>query len=309
MVLPALTYGAGYLLWKAPQSTLYGLDLAPYLSVRSLLEPGVVYVGSLLLAAVLAYAIGLERFARPLALRLKWVRHLPREVLDIAGWFGWLAVFAALLATYEFVNTKEPVVDPVGNMLYLPIHLIVAGALMRRVWGLLLGRSRNPEDERRSQSHRGRVVTACFSMALLFAHVPLALVFGALGPNPARRLSPVSVVLEPAQPVETQLFLVEATGERSLFYDPVNEEALVVPSEHVLRMTALGLSPGQVELLEMLRTQRRADATTVQSVLPGRDSIRLALVHQLERKGLVLRSETGDVWPARNVSETAKAAR
>ena len=235
LVLPLLVIGAGFLLWVAPGRQIYGQVLSRELSPWALIEPGMVYMGVMILSATFAVMVGIERLQRP----LRYLSRTTLVVADIAFWFI-VAVVSTRLA-YDFTYGKPfgVILDPASTYCYMLVHVIVVGFGLRRLYGLLRSRLAAPIPDRRRVSPGLRVLQACLAMALLFAQAPLAILFGALGPNPAKRVHPVAIqmrsdVVSPfPNSSKRWMFYIDRNSERVLGYDHVERRVVEIPQDRI----------------------------------------------------------------------------
>lgn len=231
VLLPGLTYGAGYLMWVAPSRQLYGRNLASAVGVAGLLEPGVIYVAAIAFASVFAAVVGMPRiftYSRPR--RRAW-----RLVIDLA--LG--VVISSLIGiSAQLAAARTPSValtDPAGSSLYLVAHVVVLGLVIRKLWGLVGGSVFPPPLERRQKTPIVRVLEGLLVLVLLSVQVPMVLLFGALGPNPAKRVTPVDLTLISTTSSENQLEYV--TCHANLI--SVNSEFFLVFDRDLHRITEI----------------------------------------------------------------------
>jgi hypothetical protein len=294
VVLPALVYGAGYLLWTGASLQLYGRNVAPFLSVTSLIEPGVQYVGALLLAGLIAAMIGLERLAP-----MGRVRRPIAVGFAILLWSAIICVLAAVGRALALGRSAIPTPGTDLSNLYSIVLLIVLAEAIRRTHGLLKGRFAPPTLERRRKTRSIRLLHAILLALLAFVHVHLALVFGVVGPNPAMRISTVRVTYRTWDPGgeetirQRELYFIERNSQRLLGFDPGHEELIQVPASQILEMSQPRLSFRQSAFLETLKTEGSVGRDEVARLFPIRDSLRRRELAGLQEQGLIEQTPGG----------------
>ncbi len=236
VLLPGVVYGAGYFMWVAPSLQLYGANLAPKIGISGLLVPGICYTVTLVLAAVFAVVVG----SRSL-IRLPWPRR--REVRVFGELVLWaLSIFAISIASNIIAHNTTSAIrsGPSGSTIYVVTHLLVVGFTIRRLFGILRSRLTHPAVERRRTSWFLRVAQGLLAMLLLYVQIPLALLFGALGPNPVRQKFPATVFLGAQTDANDRGYhssrvvdIVDSNDERLLVYDERSRIVVAIPQREV----------------------------------------------------------------------------
>src|SRR5262245_40567944 len=190
LLLPSLVYGSGYFLWAAPSRILYGRNLAPELPATALLEPGIYYVAVLMMSALFGAMLGPARLVES---RMRW---LPRALLltiEILWWLT-LVVFVSVVG-YRLANGDPALAIPSSGVeVGYPIaHVVVLGLALRRFYGLLRSRFEPPNPDPRETSAPLRILQSALVVLIVYFQIPIALLYGVMGPNPAKRARPVTV--------------------------------------------------------------------------------------------------------------------
>lgn len=296
VLVPIAVYGSGYFLWIGPSALFYGFNVAPYVGVSALIEPGIVYFATLLLAGLIATVVGLES-SKALA---KYPSRAAILVFEVAFW---LAALLLLSAAGYHLATARPVLwaqTPAGNSGYFVFHVVVLAAMLRRGYGLVKSRFFPPSPDRRARSARLRLAQAALLALIAFVQIYLALLFGVLGPNPAKRLLRATVhysSIRPdlgAEPRMRELYLISRSSIRVLGYDPIADELVDLPSAIVGEIEMHRFSSRQEHLLATLRDTTTIRSESLNELFPIREQLRAIEVAELMRLGLLSRNETGE---------------
>lgn len=235
-VLPAVVYGSGYLMWIVPSQRLYKMNLAPIISVSGLMEPGIIYVCSLMLSIVFAYVVGSKKllpFRRPARRELGILFELALWLIFVlvASFLGFLAIRRPL----DFVSA-----DPAGSTLYLVLHVVVIGFSFRRFYGLVRSKFIDPARDRRRSSFIIRTAEGTLAVLLLYVQVPAAILFGSLGPNPVNRVCPITISVQSDAAGVSQdellphrALFIERSSERYLVFDRESKKVVGWPVSRV----------------------------------------------------------------------------
>jgi hypothetical protein len=177
-------------MWVGPSRAIYGQNVALALPVTSLLYAGVVYLGAIALAVLLAAVLGAERI---------WVakKHTTRTALlwaEVASWIVVAFIANVLAVSVAFGRPGDPAWSPLVEQAYLILHVAVLGLAFRRLYGLLRGRWAPPTPDPRRATSTIRLLRAVAVLVIVVTQVPLAVLFGVLGPNPAKNTWPVTIV-------------------------------------------------------------------------------------------------------------------
>jgi hypothetical protein len=284
-------------MWIAPTMRLYGQRLVPPEPLQ-LLEPGVFYLGTALVAALAGCVVGLERLFARLPLP-RWAQVVVESGFWVSVILG-LSHFASKAARGQLA-----VVGPDESLLYLVLHVVLLVACFRRLYGLLLPAFAPGKQERRAQSSWLRLLHGAFAAGLLFAQVQLAVIFGALGPNPERRVRPVRVTTRALAPCDAtstgrELLFVYETSSELVAVDPTTESVLKFPKNELLHVETLRYSERQVALLDMLETGVTVDHADIFSLFPVRAAIVELELRDLEEQEKVRRAGDGYLLEVRS---------
>lgn len=231
-LLPLIVLGSGYLMWLAPARQLFGQPLTSQLSLRAILEPGLLYTGTLALSAAFAYVLGLRRLQRPF-------KHLSRATLvvsDLLIWFLVAAVATPIAYAATYGGSFGIILDAPTAHVYMFGHIVLVGFGFRRLYGLLRSRMFSGASDRRQASSGLRLLEAGLAVALIFAQAPLAILFGALGPNPAKRVRAVEVQLAAPVPSTKWLLYVDQDRHRLLGFDAATRRIVGIPQDRILEL-------------------------------------------------------------------------
>lgn len=286
--LPVLAYGAGYLLWIAPSRMLYGVNIAPALGIKSLLEPGVMYVGVLAIAACASAVTGIGRLFAEFELLDNFVKQRSRVLhvlFDLAFW-AVLCPLAVLGYQHVYGNPTVGFLDPAGSTFYLALHIVLVAASFRRMYGILKGSIAPPPNDRRQRSTLSRLGNAGLIVVLLIAQVQLAVLFGAFGPNPAKRVRPVAVYQAPegsqsSGGASQELLLLHQSPEELIAYDTAREAIVRIPARRVDKVEMLRYSTRQQRLIEAVQARKhlsKEDVDAFFDVRPSLKSVEIAAV-------------------------------
>ena len=213
VILPPITYGAGFLMWAGPSMAQYNQNLALSVSPGALILPGIAYVAVLLAAGFSAVVLGTERVVGPVLSRNRSVG----TTLEI---FYWVTLLLLANGVAHGVATRDlPFVTrfPPFEVAYLVAHVIIVGFGLRRLYGVVVGRFRPRNEERRSSSPYLRAAQAILAIVILYAQVSLALLFSVLGPNPAKEHQE-AIITETGRDV--RVVLLDETNEYFLVFSP-----------------------------------------------------------------------------------------
>jgi hypothetical protein len=141
-------------------------------------------------------------------------------------------------------------IDPFGapyTTFYLFGHVVVVGLGLRRLHGVFRGEVFWSRPERRLRTPSTRLLQATFVVVALFTQIPLAILFGVLGPNPARYPAPVEVTLDvEGELVRREWYLIQDGASHLIAYDGRAGTILKVPSMAVREIVWLrGVEPLQ----------------------------------------------------------------
>lgn len=233
-VLPFVVLAGGYLMWIVPARQLYGQLVSSELSLRAIAEPGLLYLGTLVLAAMFAIVLGITRLQRP----LRYLSRTTMVVGDLVFWFCVAVMSGAIAYTASYDRSFGVILDPATSYVYMFFHVVLVGFGFRRVYGLLRSRLAAPVPDRRSPSSGLRLLEAGLVVALLFAQAPLAILFGGLGPNPAKRVRAVDVHMEASiAPTATRwLLYIDENENRLLGFDPGSNRVVGIPKDRIAEL-------------------------------------------------------------------------
>ena len=190
VVLPPLAYAFGFLMWVGPSRALYGQNVALALPASTLLFAGVIYLSTVGLAILFGAMLGAER--------LWWPKgHMARGTLlgaEVAFWLIGIFLANAFARGVAFGSPGSLTWTTVAEPAYLVVHVIVLALAFRRLYGLVRGRWAAPDPQRRPQTPNIRLLQAVAVLVIVVMQVPLALLFGVLGPNPAKNIWPVTII-------------------------------------------------------------------------------------------------------------------
>ncbi len=288
VMLPPLVYGSGYFLWIGASSQLYGFNVAPLLGVKSLIEPGALYVGTLILAGAIAAVVGLQRlaprgrFRRPLAVGLA-----------VLFWLGIIIVLSVVGQGFASGRSVFPILGPGESTLCFLALLVIMSDAVRRTVGVLRSRLAPPRPDPRRDSAAARLSHGLLLFLLALVHVHAPLVFGVVGPNPALRLTPVTITLEGRDAAPWELFLIEKNSERVLGYDPDKDQLVEIPAGQVKTMAQPRFSSRQEAFLRLLREQGEAGREIIDRCFPIREMLKRMEISDLERRGRIHRESAG----------------
>ncbi len=302
IVLPPVAYASGYFLWVGASFALYGANFAPHLGVASLIEPGIIYTATLVIGALAAYVIGLERLsARPF-------RATRRLSMTRQSLF-WLLILVLASVLAQAVARGYPLLGRWAILvptIYVPLHLILLTSAFRRLFGLLHGSVTPTIGERRALTSATRVWQGCLVCLLCILQVYLALLFAVLGPNTAMRVIPIVVELRtevrPRPQGDTvELLLLERSKERILGYHPERREVVELPAEAVRQIQLPRLSRRQLDFLEALEKVSSIPADQAGAYFPIRSALMRLEIDDLVRSGEVERAPGGALRRAATV--------
>jgi hypothetical protein len=312
IVLPPIAYASGYFLWIGASVSLYGVNFAPYLGVASLVEPGIIYAATIVIALLAAFVIGLERLStRPF--------HATRRISMTRQSLFWFLILIVASVLAQAVARGYPLLGVWSILIpaiYVPAHLVLLTSVFRRLFGLLQGSSTPREEERRVLTPATRVWQGCLVSLLCALQVYLALLFSVLGPNTAMRIIPIAIELrsEDGRPAAEalrrgagsssdsdargadatiELLLLERSKDRVLGYQPERREIVEVPSAAIRRIRLPRLSHRQSEFLAALRNTSAMTTQQAASFFPVRASLMRLEVDDLVRSGEVVRARDG----------------
>lgn len=244
---PPLTYVFGYLLWIAPLVRDYGaagLAVLPELDTSGLLLPGISYVLTMFLALIVAVVIGPKRLWKPPE-QLRRIHLVSIEVLT------WLCLLLASNALGYFAAHGRPQSLP-GlwwlSLLYYSLHIVLLAMCYRRFFGLLRGRLQPPgprhivdppKTDDRESTTKLRVAHAVLALVLILVNIPMALLYGAFGPNPVNVHRRVAVHLQPGSIADSvltspqQLCYIDHNSHRFLGYEKTTGRIVELPNSLV----------------------------------------------------------------------------
>jgi hypothetical protein len=275
---------------------LYGRNLAPVAAgpVVPVLEAGVLYVALLVVAAGAAAVVGMERLGPPFARLPRWMF----RALDIAVWLTFIALFNFLSGVYAHgLVPPSHLLDPWEGVLYFLVHSVALVWSFRKMYGLLRPLLGSPTPEFRRPSVAARLMGGALFWLLLATQIPLAIVYGALGPNPAKRVTPITIATssmlstEAARPRE-YLLLYETTHEFVAF-DADSNLVVRFPRSSVGMITLPHYSHRQERLLAHLSGGRTLSPDDVDAILAVRPAIARTELMTLLRDGEVERTNAG----------------
>jgi hypothetical protein len=108
-------------------------------------------------------------------------------------------------------------------------HVAILGFGFRRLSGLIGARLWPPNGERRTWTPALRIAQAIAVVVALYSQVPLALLYGVLGPNPAK--SHHSAVLHKDGQQDRSVLLLDGRSEEMLLFDSKSGVPIVVPKD------------------------------------------------------------------------------
>lgn len=172
--------------------------------------------------------------------------------------------------------------DPRGGTGYAALHVVVLAASFRSLAGLIRSLKHPLEAERRADGPLVRLANGVLVLALCYLQVLLAMSFGALGPNPAKRLHPVVVVEEgPTGPVDRQVFLIRHGEGVIVAFDAALDAIVELPRARFVDVRQPTHTLGQHAVLEHVDTHGSITRSQADSLLCSRPAIAAAELHQL----------------------------
>jgi hypothetical protein len=233
MLLPPLVYGAGYFMWIAPSIHLYGQNIASRVEVRGLIEPGIFYVFILACSLAFAVVVGLPRFQPPI---IQFSR-ASRLAIELSVLFTIVVGYSYLGERLSLGSGAPLVADPAGSQTFMFAHVVILGMMWRRAIGLVRGRIAAPFPERRKLGPYTRLLKGALMVTLLVVQIPMAIVFGALGPNPAKRTRPITVVRASGAGngavEDRELLFVSKNADYLLAYDGSTKNIVEIPKGQI----------------------------------------------------------------------------
>jgi hypothetical protein len=220
VALPPLVLAFGYLMWAGSSRLLYGRNIAAELGFGSLLIPGLFYVGVLAAAAIFAGAVGRRRLIDA----ERSPSRVPGVVLEVLFWIFIIVAANGLAFSLIYRVFPLPVTEGAWEMVYVVIHVVLLGFGFRRAHGIWRAATYPPELDRRNTSAPLRLLQALVVVLFLVSQVPVALLFGVLGANPAKTTHPAVIYRADHDPLRVRL--IERNENRILAFD--EEQRLIV---------------------------------------------------------------------------------
>lgn len=295
ILLPPIAYASGYFLWIGASVALYGVNLAPCLGVPALMEPGIVYAATIVIALLTAFVVGFERLSlRPF--------QTTRRVSMVRQSLFWFIVLVSASALAQAIARGRPLLGLPAVLIrgfYVLVHVVLLTASFRRLVGLLHASATPPVEERRRLTPATRLWQGCLFGLLVILQIYLALLFSVLGPNTAMRVTPI--VIEPAAgdsagPDAFELLLLERSRDRVLGYHPERRELVEVRMEAIRGIRLPRFSHRQLDLLAALRGAGGAEglsADQAAAFFPIRPTLMKIELEDLVRSGEVRRLPGG----------------
>jgi len=294
ILLPPVAYASGYFLWVGASVALYGVNFAPYLGIPSLIEPGIIYSATIVIALLASVVIGLERLStRPF--------RATRRISMTRQSLFWFVILILASALAQAVARGYPLLGIWSVLIptiYVPAHLVLLTSVFRRLFGLIQGCVAPREGERRTLNAATRIWQGCLACLLCILQVYLALLFSVLGPNTAMRIIPIVVELQPDRSTSVgaatvEMLLLERSKDRVLGYQPERREIVEIPSIVIRQIKLPRLTQRQLALLDALKSVPSMPADQAKRFFPIRPALMKLEIDDLIRSGEIKRLRDG----------------
>jgi hypothetical protein len=112
------------------------------------------------------------------------------------------------------------------QLLYVLAHVCIMTFSFRRLYGLVRARWAPPSPDRRIWTPVGRILHGVAVLLVVYAQIPLALLFGMLGPNPANDKR--QIVVKRGE-VEFPMLMIAQASDRIIGFNTDTQTVVSIP--------------------------------------------------------------------------------